>query len=366
MEKMGKKTLRLAAVGDLLLTSPDGETPGRGIEALSDDIIDLFKSCDIVFANLECTLPGSEKINTEPRVLSSETQIRTLSDSGINIVSLGNNHTFDCFDEGFLKLGALLNDMGIRWAGAGMNLEEALNAPILEINGIKLAFLCVVDPSSGMYRFAGKDSSGVAPLETKAVCNIIKRLKQNSDHVIVSPHWGMERFRIPSLMQIEQAKEFVDAGASMVLGHHPHVLQGMEFYREAPVVYSLGNFIANTVYWTSGNHLTWNRFESTGCIFLAEMDSTAVYNARQVPVFDDGKRVTLDQTGWGEACLNKVNHLLKKGVTEKRYRREAFYVATVKPILSHLRWAKFKQIRPMHFIKLVRHLYRSIFSQKGR
>ncbi len=357
--KTPKDTIRLAAVGDLLLTSPDGETPGRGIDVLSPEIISLFKTCDIVFANLECTLSGPEHIETEPRVLSTESQVRSLSDAGINVVSLANNHTFDCYDDGFIRLRDLLEQMGMQWAGAGLNESEALHAPILEIRGIKAAFLCVVDPSSGMYRFAEKDGSGVALLETDTVCRIIRDLKQTVDHVIVSPHWGMERFRIPAPAQIDQAGAFVEAGASAVLGHHPHVLQGMQFYGAVPVAFSLGNFIASTVFWSSGDHLTWNRFERTGCILIAELNKTAVLHARQIPVFDDGRQVVIEKSGWGEQCIKQANHLLGKGVTSKKYQREAFYVEKIKPILAQLKWAKLKQFRPVHFVKLYRHLTRS-------
>ncbi|ACN15109.1 CapA [Desulforapulum autotrophicum HRM2] len=352
MNNQNTKKIRFAAVGDLLLTARSSDRPGRGIEALAPEIVSLFKSCDVVFANLECTLPGKKMIPTEPRVLSTEHQVRSLQDSGIDIVSLGNNHTFDCFDEGFLKLSAMLTEMGIKWCGAGLNLEEALNVPIIEVNGLKIAFLCVVDRSTGPSSFATEDASGVAPLKTDAICRMIEALKLTVDHIIVSPHWGMERFRIPSLLQIEQAHTFVNAGASMVLGHHPHVLQGMEFYHGVPVVYSLGNFIASHVYWENGEYLTWNKFERTGCILLAELDSTSVFNVEQIPVIDDGNLVSIEKTRWGRNCTNKVNRLLEKGVTQKKYKREAFFVGTIKPILSRLKWAKLKQTRPKDFKKL--------------
>lgn len=336
-----------------MLTARSSDRPGRGVESLAPEIVSLFKSCDVVFANLECTLFGEKMISTEPRVLSTEDQVRSLQGSGIDIVSLGNNHTFDCFDEGFLKLTTILTEMGVKWCGAGLNLDQALDVPVIEVNGLKIAFLCVVDGSSGPSSFATKEASGVAPLELDTICRMIEGLKPRVDHIIVSPHWGMERFRIPSLLQIEQAKAFVNAGASMVLGHHPHVLQGMEIYHGAPVAYSLGNFIASHVYWESGDYLTWSRFERTGCIFFAELDSTSVFNVEQIPVVDDGNLVSIDKTRWGRNCVNRVNRLLEKGVTQDKYKREAFFVATIKPILSRLKWANFKKTRPKDFKKLI-------------
>ena len=354
--------IRFAAVGDILLTAkPDGAVTGRGLEALSDDVLELFASCDIVFANLECTLAGCKTVPTEPRVVSTEKQIQSLRNTGINVVTLGNNHTFDCLDEGFHRLSGVLADLEIPWCGAGLNIAEAFQPEIMETRGVVLAFLGVVDKSSSPFRFAGKSTSGVAPLDTGRVCNIIKDLCRKVDHVIVSPHWGEERFRIPSPEQIKQARAFVDAGASMVLGHHPHVIQGMEFYNRVPIAYSLGNFIANNVYWTSGDYLTWSRFERTGCVLVAEFDTNGVHDVQQIPVFDDGKTVCIERSGWGDRCLSKVNSFLAQGVTPKRYRQEKFRINTIKPILSHLRWSELRHIRPKHLRKAMQ-----LLLQKGK
>ena len=356
------RKIRFAAVGDLLLTAkPGGAGPGRGLEALSDGVLELFASCDIVFANLECTLAGCETVSTEPRVVSTEKQIQSLRNTGINVVTLGNNHTFDCLDEGFHRLSGVLADLRIPWCGAGINIADAFQPAVMKAHGVMLAFLGVVDKSSGPFRFAGKSTSGVAPLDTGRVCRIIKDLRYKVDHVIVSPHWGEERFRVPSLEQIMQARSFVDAGASMVLGHHPHVLQGMELYHRAPIAYSLGNFIANNVYWTDGNYLTWSRFERTGCILVAELDSNGIQGVQQIPIFDDGETVCIEKSGWGYRCLCKVNRFLARGVTPKRYRREEFRIRTLKPILSHLRWSELRRTRPKHIRKAMQ-----LLLQKGK
>jgi len=350
--KPGK--IRFAAVGDLLLTAgPCGVSHGRGLEALSDGVLELFASCDIVFANIECTLAGCKTVPTEPRVVSTEKQIKSLRNTGINVVTLGNNHMFDCLDEGFHRMRDVLSGLGIPWCGAGLNIEEAFQPAIIETHGLLLAFLGIVDKSSGPFRFADKSTSGVTPFDTGMICRIIKNLRCKVDHVIISPHWGEERFRIPSPEQIKQARAFVDAGASMVLGHHPHVIQGMEIYRGSPIAYSLGNFIANDVYWTNGDCLTWSRFERTGCIFVAELDSNGIHNVQQIPIFDDGKTVCIKKSGWGYRCLRKVNRFLDQGVTPKQYKREKFRIHTIKPILSHLRWSELRRIRLKHIRKAI-------------
>jgi len=356
---MGNKTIQFAAVGDLLLTARSSARPGRGLEVLSDEIQSLFKSRDLVFANLECTLEGDEKVPTEPRVLTTEIQIQSLEQSGIDCVSLGNNHAFDCYDQGFIRLRKMLSGIGIRWCGAGLNIQEAMEPVLYDIQGIRLAILGVVDRSSGIYRFAGERNSGVAPLETERVCSRIRELKQTVDHVIVSLHWGMERFRIPSPAQVDQARAFADAGASLVLGHHPHVVQGMEIVGNVPVVYSLGNFMSSHVYWDSGDYMNWSRFERVGCIFMCEFSKDSVLGVEQIPVYDNGVCIGIDKTGWGEKSIAKVNQLLASGVTQKIYDREAFRVNWIKPLLYHLSWQGLKRIRLRHFIKA----YKKLVSQ---
>lgn len=355
--------LRFAALGDLLFTAKPGSEPqyGRGLEAVSNDILKLFESCDAVLANLEATLKGPDTIPTEPRLVSTERQIRSLSEANVNIVTLGNNHAFDCMAEGFYRTRDLLNTLGIGWCGAGSNIDEALTPVIVDKRGVKLAFLCVVDPSVGPCRFSTETRGGVAILETRKVCDIIKVLRRDVHHVIVSPHWGKERYRIPSPEQIVQARAFVDAGASMVLGHHPHVLQGMEFYKGAPIVYSLGNFLTNFVYWSDGQHFYWNRLERTGCIFTAELDTDGVRKVSRIPIFDDGQTIRIERSGWGTRCLNKADRLLARGVTPRRYKLEAFRIEKLRPILYHLRWSDWRDIRPEHFRKAL-----NIFTPQSR
>jgi Bacterial capsule synthesis protein PGA_cap len=354
MNKRENNTIRIAAVGDLLFTqSPDG-TPGRGLETLSAEVRDYFRSCDIVFANLECTLPGKDRVDTEPRVIATEAQIRSIKESGINVVTLGNNHAFDCLDEGFGRTRALLNEIGVPWCGAGSNLTEAVRPVVKEVRDVKIAFVGVVDPSSGMHRFATATESGVAPNDPDRICQMIRRLREEVAVLIVSPHWGMERFRIPSPRQIQQARDYVHAGAAMVLGHHPHVLQGLELYQGAPIAYSLGNFIANDVFWSNGDVLKWNRFERTSCILTADIDVDHVRSVKQIPVLYDGETVRFEKTRWGNHCLNSVNGLLERGITNRRYQHEAFRVQKLMPLLSHFRWSNLRRIHRWHFRKALR------------
>ena len=347
-----KKSVRFAAMGDLLLApGPSFSAKGRGLEALSGDLKALIRLQDIVFANLECTLPGSDTVPTEPRVVSTDAQVSSLQQAGIGVVTLANNHMFDSLDEGFKRVVELLKRANIQFCGAGRNAREALRPAIIESRGIRIGFVGVADKSTGANRFADDSASGVARLEIEKIAGIVASLKERVHHVIVSPHWGEERFRLPSPEQVRQARTLIDAGASMVLGHHPHVLQGLEIYKGAPIAYSLGSFLANSVHYANGDKLLWDRFERTGCILLAELDEKQVRNIRQIATFDDGKNIHLKETGTEANTLAKINRMLGRCLDEQRYRRERFRVRVVKPILSHLRWSELKKLRPEQFRK---------------
>jgi poly-gamma-glutamate synthesis protein (capsule biosynthesis protein) len=299
-------------------------------------------------------------VPTEPRVVGNADGVRAIADAGFNIVTLANNHAFDCLDAGFANVRNLLDELGVRHFGAGMNLGEAATPAIVEINGVRLAFLAAVDKRSGPYWFASPDHCGVAPLDMDRLLRQIRELRSTAHHVIVSLHWGEERFWMPSPGQIEQAHAFVDAGASMILGHHPHVIQGMETYHGAPILYSLGNFIADDIHYSDGDVLRWNRTERTGCVFVAEFDGKTVLHASQTPTYDAGECVDVDHDDLGARRIAMTNRAIVRGVTLGRYRRQHLWVKTIQPILVHLRWSELKKIRLRQLGKAFQLLFQSL------
>ncbi|MCX5676520.1 MAG: CapA family protein [Planctomycetota bacterium] len=350
------KGIRLAAVGDLLLAAgPAGTDPPREAAAIFADVQPLFRETDLVVGNLECTLPGNgATVPTEPRVVATEDLVRAVAAAGITTVSLANNHMFDCLAEGFHRLRRLLDELGIAYFGAGDNLREAAAPAIVQIRGARVGFLGAADPRTGPSGFAETGVPGVAPLKMTNLIDDIRRLRAEVDHVIVSLHWGEERLSIPSPAQVEQAHALVDAGASLVLGHHPHVLQGLEVYRGVPVIYSLGNFVACDVPFSDGDRLAWNRTERTGCVLRVDLGPDGTQCVGQIATYDDGVRVGPDTSGFGDRRIAKVNGVLARGVTSARYRREFFWVKTVLPILAHLKWSELKGLRPGRLLRFLR------------
>ncbi len=348
--------VRFAAVGDLLLApAPAGCHYPRNLQLIAPAVRRKFQECDIVFGNLECTLPGDGgQVPTEPRVVATPELIRAVKPAGFHLVTIANNHTFDCLEKGFENLRSLLGSIGLPHFGAGHNLDEAIAPVVLDTCGLRIAFLGAVDERSGANQFAENRQAGVASLDVDRLVRQIQELRQHVDHVIVSLHWGEERFLIPSPVQVDQAHALADAGASMVLGHHPHVLQGLEVYRGVPIIYSLGNFVADEVHFTNGDAVRWDRVGQTGCILRADFTKDRVENIHQVPTYDSGHLVDLDDTQFGRQRIEATNQAIARGVTTSRYRREHFRVKTIKPAMGYLHWRRIKDLRPRHLWKAFR------------
>jgi len=342
-----RQGVRLAAVGDLLLSvDPRGREAARDGEELFAEVRGVLTESHVVFGNLECALPGDgATVGHEAVVVSTEALMRSVRTAGFTVVTLANNHTFDCLEGGCRRVRRVLEELGVAAFGAGENLAEAEAPAIVEAGGQRMAFLGAADRASGAPFLAAANHWGVAPLDVERLTGRVRELRGECEHVLVSLHWGEERFRIPSPRQMVLAHRLVDAGATMILGHHPHVLQGLERYNGGVVIYSLGNFAAGSVYFTDGDVYRWRGAERAGCILRADLRPGGVEQVSQVPTWDTGQRVVIDASGRGQRVIEQANRALAHGVTERRYRREALRVKVILPTLSHLRWSRLKHLR---------------------
>lgn len=173
-----------------------------------------------------------------------------LKDIGIQIVSLANNHIMD---HGVLGLDSTINTLervNISYVGAGSNIEDASRPLIKNVNGHRVAFLArsavIVDSPS----YATPTIPGVAFLNLDELVMMVREYNNLVDIVIVLIHWGLEHYQHPTPMQRIQAKTLIEAGADLILGHHPHVIQGYERFDKGLVAYSLGNFLFQEFDWT--------------------------------------------------------------------------------------------------------------------
>ncbi|MBX7112760.1 MAG: CapA family protein [Myxococcaceae bacterium] len=215
---------------------------------------DVTAKADLFVVNLECPFTTrTEKIAKNFNFKASPALVASLEAGGVDVVSLANNHLMDYGAEGLYETTATLDAAKIRYFGAGRNLTQARAPAIIEVKGLKFAFLGYfflgdrnIEPPEVI---ATEKTPGVAghhddlSLLQSWVETDIRAAKANADFVIPFFHWGREGKSTPEPYQITLAHAAIDAGAAAVIGSHPHVLQGMESYQGAPIIYSLGNFV---------------------------------------------------------------------------------------------------------------------------
>lgn len=205
------------------------------------NVLPLFHEADITFGNLEGPLSNEGRPIKKSSLAMSSIAIRALTEAGFNVVSLANNHVFDYGARAFHRTVELLEQNGIGHTGAGSNITEARLPAVVEANGLRVAFFAYGWPFMQCVR-AGRRRFGTAPLDRRIILQDLTKARRQADVSIVSVHWGYERELYPLPSQRRLAHKLIDAGADLIIGHHPHVLQGIEMYGRGAIAYSLGNF----------------------------------------------------------------------------------------------------------------------------
>lgn len=216
----------------------------------------LFDNTDLIFINLEGPIfHGPNRRPDVTSILSNDPAIvKFLSKMRLCVSNLANNHIMDYGVEGLNNTLIALQKSGLRYVGAGRDDKEANTELIIEIKGKRVAFLSFTSDEPNVRAILAKpEQAGCASfLDLANVIRRIQNLKKEVDIMCVSLHWGHEYFLYPSDEQVRIAHSLVDAGADYIIGHHPHVLQGVEKYRDALIIYSLGNFFLPAVRSTTG------------------------------------------------------------------------------------------------------------------
>jgi poly-gamma-glutamate synthesis protein (capsule biosynthesis protein) len=202
----------------------------------------LFRSADLAFVNLESPFSDQGRRVEKGMVFRAEPDmIAALQAAGIDIVSTANNHARDCGVHGIEFTLDLLSRNGILAVGTGTTAELAHQGAIIARNGVGFGFLAYTfDQSNGNH--ADRDDR-VAMMNLDEMTSDVKRLLERSDVVIVSMHAGNEYQAVVNAQQRRFARAAIDAGASVVAGHHPHVTQPLEIYAGGLIFYSLGNLV---------------------------------------------------------------------------------------------------------------------------
>lgn len=243
-------TVTLAFVGDILPAARVLELMTKnGYDYPYREAKEILSAADITAGNLESSITNRGTAAEDKQYLfrAPPETLPAIKEAGFDYLSLANNHTLDFGWEGLSDTMDYLDDIELQHSGSGNDDQEAFTPAYIERNGIIVAYIGVTRVVPVTTWKADRNHAGVAEAYTPNRAEAaIKEAKENADLVVVMVHWGEERSEKPIDHQTDLAYRFVDAGADLVVGSHPHVLQGFEAYKGKWIAYSLGNFVFST------------------------------------------------------------------------------------------------------------------------
>lgn len=281
----------LTAVGDVLLARAVGVRIARGGADWPWGRVRGLLTADITVGNLECVL-GSGGMATPKRYVfqGKPGWASGMRHAGFGVVSLANNHTLDYDRPGLGQTMSALQAAGVGWCGAGQTAADAERAHVVTVRGLRIAFvgLCEFVPEVA---FPDPDSASIVIATPADVRRVVLAARRSADVVVAQMHWGREYEPRPSPRQRALARAAVEAGADLVLGHHPHVLEGLEWIprrvgrsrRWALVAYSLGNFVFDPRGEAASNSMVLRCVLDAGGVVSAEVLPVRVEGCRPAP-----------------------------------------------------------------------------------
>ena len=358
--------IRLSAMGDLMQCGEWRQVAQQGaLEAALGALAEEVRHDDLVFANLETTCPGDAgTIDKEPLVLAEADEIlQCLRLLGVDLVNLANNHAFDAFFSGFERLRQRLDGDGVAHLGAGENLAVAGRPQIVQRRGIRLGWLAYADagcrPSHVATDATADDNAdpsyGVHPFDVDRAVAEIEALRPQVDHVVVSLHWGVEYCNIPSPQQVAAARRLVDAGARLILGHHVHVVQGVERHGDGVIAYNLGNVTTSDHH--VGGRLAIHQTPKTRSSFVlrARLSREALLDVELIPIRSLVGKVLIDDATAGRH-LARANRLLAAGISEHQWRSRRLYEDLLLRTARKLHPKVIRSVRPKHLLTFAKNI----------
>ncbi len=294
------KTVVLAFGGDVNLMDGGYVMPtyralgGSVSSVLTGGLLEEMLSADVLLLNNEFAFTsGGTPIAGKTYCFRAKPEnVQLLRDMGVDIAYLANNHVFDYGADGLSDTLKTLDEAEIPRIGAGMDLSEASEPVFYIAGGRKIAFIGAgcIERYSVFTPGATNDSAGIFrcdEVNSEPLLGIIRDCAENSDFVVVNLHWGIESTTVLESYQRELGQMCIDAGADAVIGSHPHVLQGAEFYNGKPIIYSTGNF------WFS-------RTQNRTCLLELLLDESGNLSVKFLPCMTSGGVTTL-QSGTAAA-----------------------------------------------------------------
>jgi poly-gamma-glutamate synthesis protein (capsule biosynthesis protein) len=358
---MNDRTVRFSAVGDVSIGDHPLCVGFGGFSKLRnrhpafpfEHVKRVFADSDLVFGNLECTL---SEANRNPDDYSS-IQMRGhprfcagLVDAGFDIVNLANNHSMQHGSESFHETVEMLSKHGIHTTGVGLDNHLVGIPSIVTKHGLKIAFLGYSLRPRQYFDHAPEYTEG----HSKGMVEDIERIRDDVDLVIMSVHWGDEFIQRPSPDEIVLGRELIDAGANLVIGHHPHVLRGVEKYNGGYIAYSLGNFVCDMI---------WDPTLRETAVLQCELSKDGVHNVEFTPCYiNDDYQPTVLEGRQAKALLDKLSRLSRAVENESLSDIDAKRSSYTRAADNEHRYIRTKGHR--YFLRKIHHYPLSILLQQ--
>ena len=274
---------------------------------LYDNVRDIITAADLSVGTLNATISDStrhEGCVKSWELVGGADNADAMRDAGFDLLGMATNHIKDCGfpscgDRAFLDTLDNIQRVGILPVGAGLNLDEALQPIVIDVNGTRFGFVSLGEVFVSERIFADHNKPGIARLTEKNLRNAIDAAKQIADVVIVMPHSGPEDFVDPSSTQRKWARVSVEAGADLVVMNHAHVIQPYQIIDGVMIFYGLGNFVFDQI---------WSRDHQQSVMLLVEFQGVNLISFRFIPtVVDQDGTVYLVTDEEAKDILERIN-----------------------------------------------------------
>lgn len=248
-EAVAKEPFSMFFTGDIMLENSMSRYDAKGIGGiLSEYLQQEMKAADMTVVNNEFpySARGEKAPDKQFTFRVNPKYVSALQDMGVDVASLANNHALDFGQDALLDSFTTLDEAGIPYVGAGATKERAEEAIFVESDGRTVGVLSAsrVIPVH-TWNITSSQPGLFCTYDSTRLVERIQEIQDACDYVVVYVHWGIEREAYPEEYQRELAKQYIDAGADLVVGSHSHVPQGIEYYKGVPIIYCLGNYIFN-------------------------------------------------------------------------------------------------------------------------
>lgn len=267
-------SITVVGVGDICPVRSNGASLGTP-DGLFSGVRSILSSADATFGNLETALSTRGTPQDKTYTFRASPKFAYgLKRAGFDGVSLANNHALDFGRTAFYDTRKVLNDAGVGYAGGGVDKAAAWRPLIIKRGGATIAYLAFSEITPANFAATTARSGTAYTQDISAIKRAVAAANKRADYVIVSMHWGVEKEYYPTSRQVSEGRAIISAGADAVLAHHPHRIQGVEYYKKGIIAYSLGNFVFSAA--TSGSTDTF--------MLRIRLTPSGVSAARAIPV----------------------------------------------------------------------------------